>query len=238
MNTEGWAALGCRRGPGESLASWLRAGPLGTQAVEQFTATPSIGGDLYCPACRLDEAGGRRWYTREEWPVDGVVCTTHALPLLRLDVPPIRLRGRRWPSLLRAEFRALGEWTRQGCGGQVGRAITHAVCARSDPQMAYSRAWAEAQWRLWVSGWPIPVSPRPFQGRLAPRLQSDRLALTAITHRVWATLENGQGTGWPPLPIRPRVLVWLKGRLVRIRPALHSRLALCFRETSCLGVRK
>ncbi len=224
MNAESMAALGCRRGVGESLASWLRAGPLGPQAVK-FSACPTpIDGALYCPACRLEEAGRRRWYTREDWPSQSVVCTTHALPLVRCEAPPTRLCGRRWSPILRAEFRALGTWMQQGSGGEVGCAIARAVSARTDPKVAFSRAWAEAQWHLWATGWPVPDAPRlPSRGSLSPLFQFDRLALMAIVHHVYIALEGGQGTMWPALHLRSRVFLWLEKR---IGP---KDIATCFR---------
>ena len=214
MSSEEWAALGCCRGHGESLGSWLRAGPLGAQGLSGLASSPPANGDLYCPACHLDEAGRRRWYTREDWSRQSVVCATHALPLLRCEAPPATLRSRRWPVALREEFRALASWTQQGGGGEIGRAITRAVSARSDPRVAYSRAWAEAQWQLWARGWPVPAAPRPVDrgGVLAPWHQVDRLALLAITYRVSLARETGQSPGWRTLPIRARVLRWLQGR--------------------------
>lgn len=224
MNAKSMAALGCRRGIGESLSSWLRAGPLGLQTAKLSACPTPIDGALYCPACRLEEAGRRRWYTREDWPSQGVVCTTHALPLLRFETPPVRLYGRRWSASLRAEFRALGVWTQQGSGGEIGRAIIRALCARTDPQVAYSRAWAEAQWHLWLTGWPVPDAPRlPSRGPLSPLFQFDRLALMAIAHRVYIAREGEQGTMWPVLHIRPRVFCWLEKRIGPME------IASCFR---------
>lgn len=231
MNAEYWAALGSRRGAGESLGSWLRAGPLGTQVVDEPIAPELEVPQLYCPACWVEEAGRRRWYTREEWPTDGVVCTTHALPLLLCNAPPTRLRSRHWSPILRDEFRALGEWIQQGGAGELGRAIARATCARSDPRVAYSRAWAEAQWHLWAIEWPVPAAPRlPASGNLVPLHQRDRLALSAIVHRIYLALETGQGTLWPALPIRPRVLRWLEGRIRLLRPSWRLHLGRCFRD--------
>jgi hypothetical protein len=227
MNVLYWAALGCRRGEGESPESWLRAGPVGGQAFEMPASASQIDGDLYCPACRIDEAGKRRWYTREDWPPTGVVCTTHALPLLRSVAPPVRLSNRRWPSVLRAEFSALGAWSQQGAGGDVGSAIARAICARSDPRLPHSQAWSAAQWHLWASGWPVPFAPRlSSKGPLAPRFQFDQLALMAIVHRVSLALVSERETGWQALPIRARAFSLLKGRVGRLR----LRLAMCFRQ--------
>lgn len=238
MNAVYWAALGSRRGAGESLASWLRAGPLDVQAFYAPAASELECAHLYCPACRVDEAGRRRWYTREDWPADGVVCTTHALPLLRCDSPPTRLRSRRWSPILRDEFRELGAWTRQGDVGDVGRAIVRAICARSDPRVAYSRAWAEAQWHLWATDWPVPIAPRlPSCGSLVPMFQFDRLALMAIAHRVYAALDSEQGTGWPALPIRMRVLRWLECRVGQVHPCWRPRVGRYFRDIVKSGAR-
>lgn len=238
MNAEHWAALGSRRGSGESLSSWLRAGPLGTQAFNAPAELESVGGQLYCPACRVDEGGRRRWYTREDWPADGIVCMTHALPLLRCDTPPRRLRGRRWSPVLRDAFRALGMWAKEYQASDVGRAIVRTICARSDPRAAYSRAWAEAQWHLWATEWPVPATPRfPRCGPLVPLLQVDRLALMAITHRVHLALGGKRDVDWPPLPIRTRVLRLLEGRVGKARPGWRARIEHCFRDTSTLWPR-
>lgn len=233
MKAEYWAALGSRRGAGESLASWLRAGPLGTQAVDAPIASEPEVPQLYCPACRVEEAGRRRWYTREEWSTDGVVCTTHALPLLRCDEPPTRLRSRRWAPTLREEFRTLGEWIQQGSAGELGRVIVRAICSRSDPRVAYSRAWAEAQWHLWAIEWPVPAAPRPrllASGNLVAVHQRDRFALSVIAYQLYLALETGQDTLWPALPIRPRVSRWLEGRIGQVRPSWCPHLGRCFRN--------
>jgi|GEM_PF-5595186 len=229
MNAEHWAALGSRRGVAESVASWLRASPLGIRIVDAHAAPESSAGTLFCPACRVDEAGHRRWYTREDWPANAVVCTTHALPLLCCDTPPARLRSRRWPHSLRDEFRALGAWTQQIEAHPASNAITRALCARSDPRLAHSCAWAEAQWYLWATGWPVPSAPKfPLRGPLTPMFQFDRLALAAIVRRVCIACDTGQGTGWPALPLRAHVLVWLEVQIGRLRPHWQPHLARCF----------
>lgn len=226
MNAEKYAALGCRRGEDESLTSWLLAGPIGAEACDLPKSTIPVESALYCPACYVIEASRRRWYTRESWGPQGVVCTTHDLPLLRFDTPPKSLRSRRWPSILREEFRALGAWFQRGCGGEIGRAITHSVRARTDSRVAYSSAWAAAQWHLWAEGWPVPFAPRPSNGaQLLPRFQFDRLALMAISRRVYVALESGQQAVWGPLPIRLLTLKWLENRVAPMR----QHLALCFR---------
>lgn len=221
MNAENIAALGWRRGDGESLYSWLRAGPLGLKVVDYpVWPGPIDGAALYCPACRVEEAGRRRWYTRGDWPPQAVVCTTHALPLLRFDTPPARLCSRRWSPSLRAEFRALGIWTQQGCGGAFGNLITRAVCARTDPSAAYSSAWAAAQWHLWSVGWPVPYAPRLQScGPLSPQFQFDRLALMAIVRHLCVAMEAGHGTLWPSLHLRSRVFRWLERRTGAMRIA-------------------
>lgn len=233
MNVEDWAALGSRRGAGESLASWLRASPVNVHVFGTPLANGQGAGSLYCPACRVDEAGRRRWYTREDWPLDAVMCTTHALPLLRCDTPPARLRSRRWSRALRDEFRALGTWSQQARSHVAGYAITRVVCARSDPRLPHSRAWAEAQWHLWASGWPVPASPRfPRRGPLTPAFQFDRLALAAIVRRVYVACDTGQETGWPALPVRARVLAWLQGWTERVHPHWRQCQARCFRDAT------
>lgn len=238
MNVEEWAALGSRRGTGESLASWLRASPLGARTCCATSADEPGPGSLFCPGCQVSEAGRRRWYTRETWAEDAVVCSTHVVPLLRCDAPPKRLRSKRWSRSLRDEFHALGVWTQQAQTHSVGDAIARAICARSDPREAYSRAWSEAQWHLWASGWPVPPAPRmPRHGPLTPIFQFDRLALTAIVHRVFVAWDTGQETGWPALPVRARVLAWLESEIKRVRPNWRSAVARCFRDANLVDPR-
>lgn len=234
MNAIAWAGLGSRRGAGESLVSWLRAGPLGELAIDAL-AIPvgAAAGALYCPACYVDEAGTRRWYTRSDWLAGSVICTRHAVPLVRCETPPARLRGWRWPPRLRAEFRALGAWTRSCGAGEAERAVVEVVRTRTDPRVAYSCAWAAAQWHLRAAGWPVPVAPRyPAQRGTGLTYQFDRLALMAIAHRACVALAKGQTPTWPPLPVRARALTCLDAHLRRARPAWVSQLSICFRNAT------
>jgi hypothetical protein len=245
MSTLEFAGLGCRRGAGESLFSWLRAGPLGVNAVGSHESAATLFGALseavlYCPACRVEESGRRRWYSRSEWrDPNCVICSVHDVPLVRCDAPPARLRGRRWPRALRSEFRALNRWT-QGWSESASRkesnhanqpevAVLRAILARTDPRMPHSRALAEGQWRLWVEGWPLPAGPLfPLRRQTMPTRQPDRLAAIETTHRVCLCLQSGVEPNWPPLVVRRRTLTWLHGRLHQLRPAWNEHICLCF----------
>lgn len=245
MNTHEFAGLGCCRGAGESLSSWLRAGPLGSNAVASLHSPETPQDDLkesklYCPACRLEELGRRRWYSRTEWQdAHCVICSVHDVPLVQCDAPPTRLRGRRWPQTLRTEFRALDRWTRGWSGPASHRegniatqpevAVLRAILARSDPRVPYSRAMAEGQWRLWLEGWPVPAGPLyPPQRRTMPAREPDRLAVMGTTHRVCLCLQTGVIPDWPPLHVRSRTLAWLKGCLDHLNPAWNEHFSRCF----------
>jgi len=245
MNALELAGLGCCRGEGESLSSWLRAGPLGPLAESclEPPAKPQAAsreGLLYCPACRVEESGRRRWYSRSEWEDPScVICSVHAVPLLRCDAPPTCLRGRRWPEAWRAEFRALDRWLRgrsgfashaEGGADPPVAAVLRAILARTDPRVPYSRALAEAQWRLWVEGWPVPAGPMfPVQRHTMPVRQPDRLALMAATHRVCLGLQGAEPR-WPPLPVRLRTLAWLRTRLHQLEPAWSEHISQYFTQ--------
>lgn len=243
------AGLGATGGTGESLVSWLCAGPLGASALELAGLGPiTVNGDgrqkgrLFCPACRLDEPSRRRWYSRAEWEDPHcVICSAHAIPLVWCATTPARLRGRRWPVELRAEFHAINQWTRKWSDsglcrrtGGVGRpelAVLRAILAPTDPRIPYSRAFAEAQWHLWLEGWPVPSGPLfPARRRALPARQPDRLAVMAITHRVCLGLQTGRAPNWPPLPIRPRTLARLRACLHQLHPAWNEHLACCFKQ--------
>jgi hypothetical protein len=245
MNAIETAGLACCRGEGESLTSWLRAGPLGLGAcasVEALTSTGQTTGeqDRYCPACRVEELGRRRWYTRAEWQDPRcVVCSNHALPLVQRDAPPTRLRGRRWPRTMHAEFLALGQWIR-GWSGNVSRTaggpqvqpealVLQAILARTDPRAPHSAALAEGQWRLWMDGWPVTAGPsNTTRRRTMPAKESDRLAVMAVTYRVCLGLQSGTEPNWPPLHIRRRTLKWLRGRLHSLKPDWAEHISLHF----------
>jgi len=245
MNAIELAGLGCCRGAGESLSSWLRAGPLGSNALA-FPGSPTAKqgrlreGDLYCPACRLEEYGRRRWYSRSEWQYTScVVCSVHNVPLVRCDAPPTHLRGRRWPRALRSEFSALGRWTGGWSKSDAQRegghhllpevAVLRAILARTDPRMPHSRALAEGQWQLWIEGWPVSAGPLyPVQRQRMPARQSDRLAAMATTHRACLCLESGVALNWQPFAVRLRTLAWLQKRLFQLKPAWSEHVSLCF----------
>lgn len=249
MNALELAGLGSSAGSGESLVSWLSAGPLGSSALELVGLAPTPGnscgprkGGLFCPLCRLDERGHRRWYSRAEWEDPHcVICSEHAIPLIWCKAAPTRLRGMRWPAELRAEFRALGCWT-QGwsspglgqCASRTNRpelSVLRTILMRTDPRTPYSEAWAEAQWHLWVEGWPVPPGYLfPARRRELPTRQPDRLAVMAITYRVCSGLIANHPPSWPLLPIRSRAFVCLQARLGQLNPLWDTYFARCFKR--------
>lgn len=248
MNAVELAGLGSSTGEGESLASWLCAGPLGTRALE--LAEPSMRanvdgrreGRLFCPACHLDELGRRRWFSRAEWEDPHcAICSAHAIPLVWCEAAPACLRGMRWSVELRTEFRALSHWTREWSSLSLGQrasrtdrpefSVLRAILMRTDPRIPYSGAWAEAQWHLRIEGWPVPPGYLfPARRRELPTRQSDRLAVMAITYRICIGLIANHPPSWPPLPIRSRAFVCLKARLRQFDPLWDTYFAHCFKQ--------
>lgn len=247
MNALEIAGLGSTPGAGESLASWLRAGPLGKRAIQflesnlnEVDYARAKGALLYCPACYVSDSGRRRWYSRSEWMNPFcVICAAHEVPLLRSAEAPFLLRGRRWPTDLREEFRSLSQWTvcksiqirasRTGKFCSPEHAVLRAVLHRTDPRLPYSRALADAQWHLWASGWPVPPGPQyPPRHEELPVRQPDRLALMAVVHYLCMSFQASVRPLWPSLPLRSRSLVVLSTYLHRHSPAWQRQLSLCF----------
>lgn len=249
MNALELAGLGSSAGEGESVVSWLCAGPLGSRALELAGLSSVLGdggglrkGRLFCPLCRLDEQGCRRWYSRAEWEDPHcVICSEHAIPLIWYKTAPLRLRGKHWAAELRAEFRALSRWTHgwssPGLGQRASRtdrpelSVLWAILMRTDPRIPYSGAWAEAQWHLWVEGWPVPPGYLfPSRRRELPTRQPDRLAVMAITYRICIGLIANRPPSWPLLPIRSRAFACLQARLRQCNPLWDAYFSRCFKR--------
>ena len=214
-----WAALGARRGEGESLASWLAAGPLGSHAFDAAGIPRPVSPFAFCPACRLVEGVQKRLYSRRRWrKAPSVACAVHGIPLVYGDAPPLRLRVS-IDQAMRARLRVLAHWTttwRVGLGGTgagVESDLLWAITRRTDPRAPFSEAWATGQWRCWADDWPVRPSPRqPARFSWDAVTQpGDRLALVATIFRL-VHEDSEQANAWSPLPVRPRVWATLLAR--------------------------
>lgn len=226
MTPEEIAALGARKGEGESLASWLRGSPLDRKRngwLNQLIRDEHLlGDDAYCPDCVIHEQGRWRWYSREEWSDPRqVVCSIHVLPLARAEVPPVRRWTVNCSPQMRDQMMGLGawlsHWIRENPCRRNGRltltrgcledllllALTKPLPMRQGPQAA-----ALAQWWLWSEGWPVPARPR---GEIRYQLvsmehQVDRLALIAAVWKLKTQLRGDGATNWPALPVAGDIL--------------------------------
>lgn len=240
MNLEIMAGLGSCRGSGESLASWLRAGPLPLSAwtdetVDHYTS-PLF---LCCPCCQVRSGRSVRYYSRSEWrDPRRVVCATHCVPLVRAIFPPERLRVPQLEQEVQLQLEQLARWIEEWISLSpstvVGRSIFASHCLQDQVFLALTERDGEAQsfavacWRLWLEGWPLPSHPH---GNPAPHLgvvysQADRLALVATTWKVWACLVGTQSRLWPALPIDSQSFFRLQSALLEAWPCLVARLPL------------
>lgn len=221
MTPEEIAALGARRGEGESLRSWLQAGPWGQRVWMHFDALPGnrdrMAEEAYCPECRVFEQGRWRWYSRSAWDDPRqVVCPVHGLPLVRARHSPMRP----WtigytppaPAQLPALTHWLSRWIQHSPLRPDGRLAVRAkgledhllwaltrrlTCSATVPAMLM-------QWRLWTEGWPVPAQPHAVDyqvGRL--QYQTDRLAVIASVCQLHRQLLGHERVDWPALIVTP-----------------------------------
>lgn len=240
MNLEIMAGLGAHRAPGESLASWLRAGPLPLVA---WTGEPvdrrASHLFLYCPCCRVKRSCRARYYSRAEWQDPRrVVCATHCVPLVRCAVPPKHIEvprlGREVKFQLEQLARWIEVWILLSPATFVGRPIFASHCLQDQILRALTEQEERAQtfsiacWRLWLEGWPLPSHPRGNPAFLVGEMksQADRLALVATTWKVWACLVGTQTALWPALPIDPKSLLRLQRALVKTWSYIAHRLPI------------
>ncbi len=242
------AGLGVRHGQGESLTSWLKAGPLG---AEPWVSNPGrIGGLVlqdaaYCAKCCFSEHGRKRWYTKTEW-IDPryVICSEHGLPLVRCSRSLTRLRTPVLSQAFRSEAKCISNWVdawkqRSPCtpGGWL---ICQDDCLEDQILLAFSgqayapkasiQAFWLSHWRLRAEGWPLPLAPHTcpaFQVGLIAR-QADRLALVGAVQRVWSYLVFEKEHAWPPLLIERTSFFRLQETLRSSWPHLMDRLPLVF----------
>jgi len=248
MKLEEIAALGARRGSGESLASWLRAGPLGSGVLSYFPELRSVEIDnedavascTICPSCSVNGHDHRRLYARSEWSDPRVVvCIKHAQPLQ--NVKPAMLSARLARKRPTAEFRRIAQW--------ISRWQTQSLCSSArrltmspncledivldavtnDRTGAVASIW---QWRLWTAGWPVTPRPRfqpQFQLAKVPRL-ADRLALVSTVWRICQLLRGEIAPRWPPVRVAAEIYAQLENNILRFEPRLVARLGLVLRQ--------
>lgn len=248
MTLEEIAALGIGRGPGESLASWLRAGPLGPAVLSYFPewrggaidGEDAVASCTMCPNCLVHGHGFRRLYARTEWSDPRVVvCIEHAQPLQTIRPTLLSTRSPRKQST--SEFRKVAKW--------ITRWQAHSPCSSTwrlamfqdcledvvldavtkDQAGIVASTW---QWRLWVDGWPVPPWPRsPSQFQLVdmPRL-ADRLALVGTVWRTCQLLRGEIAPRWPPVRVAEEPYGRLETSLLRFGPRLAARLKLVLRQ--------
>jgi hypothetical protein len=231
------AGLGSSRGSGESLTSWLRAGPLPVSVWERGVRDlkPNISLS-YCPRCVLRTEGRRHYYSKVEW-IDPrrVVCDIHDTPLVRAISSPTCLRFPHFEYHTRARLHTLGrwieEWISQSPSTITGILIFSPHCLQDQIFLALTdgdtaQSFALANWRLWLEGWPLSSHSHGYpmrQLRLVPS-QADRLALVAEVWRVWSILAGMDQSAWPALQIAPEAFSRLAQRLKRNWPHLAGRL--------------
>lgn len=240
MNTETMAGLGSARGPGESLVSWLRAGPLPLTAWVDETFEPFLSPSaLYCPLCKVMEGRTARYYSRAEWQDPRrVICVVHCAPLVRCAAPPKRLRTPRLGREVRLQLAHLARWVEEWISLSpctlAGRLVSASHCLQDQIFLALTEGDEEADslaladWRLWIEGWPL--SSRSH-GSSAPQLgrvysQDDRLAIVATTWKMWACLVGVRPMLWPALPIDSQSFFRLRKALFDTWPLLAPRLPL------------
>jgi hypothetical protein len=218
------APLGPRRARGESLRSWLAAGPLRCAAS---AVLPALDRPLlYCPCCWLREGNARRWFTRLSWEdARAVVCSMHGQPLRSIASAPARLAPLAIKRPIREELKAIAvaceQWSRASACVVRPRPRTRedlvlrALVARTWLGHAYSAAWSLGQWRLWSEGWPVPpcVRSKASMKDWMQARQGDRLGLMCTAIHIASSLERPRAPAWPGLPLRPPVFRWLTGRM-------------------------
>lgn len=240
------AGLGSRRAPGESLASWLRAGPLplatwSSDTVERYTNHLS----LYCPSCRVKDGRKSRYYSRAEWQDPRrVVCATHFLPLVQVSRPPKHIGMPRLGREIRLQLEQLAQWIEAWIllspATIVGRQIFVSHCLHDQLLRALSeqdekaQSFAIACWQLWLDGWPLPSHPHGMPASQVGEVnsQTDRLALVVTIWKVWGCLLGKASRLWPALPVDSQSLSRLQGALFETWPRFAARLPLVLTPVS------
>jgi hypothetical protein len=240
MSLESMAGLGACRGTGESLASWLRAGPL------PLTAWTSGAIDccahslsMYCPGCVVGEKSVRRHYSRAEWlDPRRVICNIHNIPLIQALAPPKHLTTPNVGCGVQSELLCLVQWIEEWISLSpctlAGRLILSPNCLQDQILRSLTLedeagcTLALSDWRLWLEGWPVPAHPHGGSSYQVGSMssQTDRLAIVATTWKVWTLLVGGRSCLWPALPISYQAFCHLKGILHEIWPRSASRLPL------------
>lgn len=240
------AGLGVRPGRGESLTSWLIAGPVGAGlwvSNRRNIGVPVLRDAAYCPKCYLVEQGRKRWYTKTQWADPRqVICVEHGLPLIRCARQLVRLRAPVPSQVFRSKVNCLGDWIgawrrRSPCtpGGWLlcrGDCLEDQILWALTGQMWASEASTQAfwlsHWRLRIDGWPLPTAPHSspaFQIGLITH-QTDRLALVGTVQWAWSHLNSEKESNWPPLRIERTSFEHLQAALRNSWPHLTGRLPL------------
>lgn len=248
MSLKSMAGLGNRPGCGESLTSWLRAGPLSAEAWTndlKDIGAPVLRDAVYCPKCYLSERGRKRWYTKAEW-IDPrqVICSEHGLPLIRCAGSVARLRSPELSQAFHGEARSLSGWVaawqqRSPCtpGGWLVSQddcledqILSAFAGQAYGQKVSIQAFWLSHWRLRLEGWPLPSAPHAcptFQMGLIAH-QMDRLALVGTVQRISSCLLSEKEGAWPPLLIDRTGFSSLRAAMLISWPHLVGRLSRVF----------
>lgn len=221
MNLYQLAGLGTKPGTGESLSSWLSAGPLPASLVGRLCQDDNRKEyRSFCPRCMVSEKGQRRWYTRSDWDDPRhVVCSAHGLPLVRATRTPEREWAIPLKQQVYSQLRRLGEWVPTWVGRSPmqhrGQLALRSACledlilyaiTRSGHGYAVPAAGVNiAQWLLWQEGWPVAARPTGSADYQLQRLErsGDRLAVVASVWRLRSYLIGDEIIKWPPIPIEP-----------------------------------
>jgi hypothetical protein len=238
MSLELMAGLGFRRGNGESLLSWLRAGPLPLSSWIDKESRHDLNYEFnYCPGCVVREQNRRRYYSQTEWrDPRRAICAVHSFPLLRASAPPKRLTMPHQTPGTRLQLRCLNRWVEtwisSSPGSVANRLMLSSTCLQDQVLLLLTegegavRSLALANWRLWLEGWPLPSHPHGtpcYQLSLMPS-QTDRLAILAATWRIWGALLRADWGSWPALPMDAEAFCRFQSALHKTWPHLESRL--------------
>jgi hypothetical protein len=239
MNLELVASLGATRAPGESLRSWLRAGPLELSAWSELeSGGPRM--EPYCPRCYMRADGGKRWYTKAAWADRRVVvCIEHGLPLFESNGRISRLMTPALSKSRRLQSLELSDWIARWCVDSPctpsGRQIFRTRCLQDQLLAAITglqagqpsiEAFNVGCWLLSLDGWLMSGLPRDvprFQVASMTR-QIDRFALVCLIWRLERRLVVGDDATWRSLALEEGCYQLLRESLRQNWPYLEARL--------------
>lgn len=229
---------------GESLHSWLDAGPLGIEAWISLPERSWSG--LFCPRCHSSADGSRRWYSKEIWlDPRQVICEKHGLPLLRRSGPIARLRSPPFLCAFRSHALALApfieNWRRMSPCSPAGRLIFRPACLEDQVLATLTgflfgvepsiEAFYTGYWLTHLEGWPMPPAPhsqpRYQLGSMAH--QPDRLALVNLVAMITRLLSGFAIDGFQAVAVNPEAYRSLQATLRSRWPDLEKNLAFAVR---------